>query len=168
LAPSTRAAHMTAESADVKLATRPKAHRPLLLTGPHRAPAGITLGTLQPERSKNAQDHVRSQLSADLWRAERQDDNGPGEQPGPSLKDPLHVTFTVVAGAGNVQEAQVTCTEGRLLRQHRQHRLRLCSRVDGCRLGLHLLDRAAVGLTEGSRSLSQTMLTVLTVFSALV
>jgi hypothetical protein len=42
------------------------------------------------------------------------------------------------------QEAQVTCTEGRLLRQHRQHRLRPCSGVDGCRRGLHLLDRAAL------------------------
>src|SRR5262249_25970524 len=39
-------------------------------------------------------------------------------------------------------------TEGRVLRQHRQHRLRPCSRVDGCRLGLHLLDRAAVVLTD--------------------
>jgi len=40
------------------------------------------------------------------------------------------------------------CTEERLLRQHRQHRLRPCFRVDGCRRGLHLLDRAAVGSTE--------------------
>ena len=44
---------------------------------------------------------------------------------------------------------QLTCTEERLLRQHRQHRLRPCSRVDGCRLGLQLLDRGAVGSTEG-------------------
>jgi hypothetical protein len=42
----------------------------------------------------------------------------------------------------------LTCTEERLLRQHCQHRLRPCSRVDGCRLGLQLLDRAAVGSTE--------------------
>ena len=46
------------------------------------------------------------------------------------------------------QEAQATCTEGRLLRQHRQHRLRPCSSVDGCRRGLNLLDWAAVGSTE--------------------
>src|SRR6516162_8191087 len=38
--------------------------------------------------------------------------------------------------------------EGRLLRQHRQHRLRPCSWVDGCRRGLHLVDRAAVGSTD--------------------
>jgi len=42
----------------------------------------------------------------------------------------------------------LTCTEERLLRQHRQHRLRPCSQVDGCRLGLHLLDRTAVGSTD--------------------
>src|SRR5262249_34127709 len=42
-----------------------------------------------------------------------------------------------------------TCTEERLLRQHRQHRLRPCSQVDGSRLGLQLPDRAAVGSTEG-------------------
>jgi hypothetical protein len=34
----------------------------------------------------------------DQWRAERQDDNGPGEQPGPSLKDPLHVTSPLLQG----------------------------------------------------------------------
>jgi hypothetical protein len=90
----------------------PKAHRPLLLTGPHRAPAGITLGTLQPERSKNAQDHVRSQLSADRWRAERQDDNGPGEQPGPSLKDPLHVTSPLLQGQAMFRRRRLPVLKG--------------------------------------------------------
>jgi len=40
----------------------------------------------------------------------------------------------------------LTCTEERLLHQHR---LRPCSRIDGCRRGLHLQDRVAVGSTTG-------------------
>jgi hypothetical protein len=94
------------------LRLRPKAHRPLLLTGPHRAPAGITLGTLQPERSKNAQEHLRSQLSVDQWRAERQDDNGPGEQPGPSLKDPLHVTSPLLQGRAMFRRRRLPVVKG--------------------------------------------------------
>jgi hypothetical protein len=69
-----------------------------------------------PERSKNAQNHVRRRLSADGWRdgwrAERQDDNGPGEQPGRSLKDPLHVTSPLLQGAANVSRRRLPALKG--------------------------------------------------------
>jgi hypothetical protein len=45
----------------------------------------------------------------------------------------------------------LTCTEERLLRQHCQHRLRPCSRVDGCRLVRTYWTARPVGSTERDR-----------------
>jgi hypothetical protein len=66
-----------------------------------------------------------------------------GRLGGAELADPRHAAVAKVMSV-----RWLTYTEERLLRQHRQHRLRPCFRVDGCRLGLHLLDRAAVGSTD--------------------
>jgi hypothetical protein len=49
------------------------------------------------------------------------------EQPGRSLKNPLHVTSSVVEtgpGGSQGQDAQVTCMKGGALGQHRRRRQR--------------------------------------------
>jgi hypothetical protein len=48
----------------------------------------------------------------DGWRAERQDDNGPGEQLGGSLKDALHVTSPLLQGAANVRRRRLPVLKG--------------------------------------------------------
>jgi hypothetical protein len=48
----------------------------------------------------------------DQWRAERQDDNGPGEQPGPSLKDPLHVTSPLLQGRAMFRRRRLPVLKG--------------------------------------------------------
>jgi len=48
----------------------------------------------------------------DGWRAERQDDDGPGEQPGRSLKDPLHVMSALLQGAANVRRRRLSVLKG--------------------------------------------------------
>jgi hypothetical protein len=85
---------------------------------------------------------LKTMCGAGYWpdggRAERQDDDGPGEQPGDSLKDSLHVTSPLLQRAANVRMRRLLVLKGGFLRQHRQHR----------------------------PSLSRTLLTVLTVFSS--
>ena len=85
-------------------------------------------------------------------RARRGRDRLPGDRSGTAVQRIRRSPCgrTPAAARGEDDEVRwLTCTQERLLRQHRQHRLRPCSRVDGCRLGLHLLDRAAVGSSEG-------------------